>query len=218
MTEPDGVALYGGWVLIVQVASKMPVRGWLHNGKRALSTSDLSARTGCPESVFSRLFELLVSEDLCWLEIASSVLPACYQSVPTCPDVLGHVGTTRPDPTRPGSTGQDITRPDKSLSVPGATHEPDTGADRNGSGTTKAQRFIQLFVLRHVEAFGFVGDSLERQRKPLTAVAARVATYSDRTERMEQSLGLVKEKREAGMTSPVRAWQAEMNRRYPKHG
>jgi hypothetical protein len=63
----DGAALYGAWCLIVQVASKCPVRGFLADHDGPLDAIDLSDKTCIPESIFQRALEILTSPAIGWL-------------------------------------------------------------------------------------------------------------------------------------------------------
>ena len=65
----DGPALYGAWVLLVQVASKCPQRGVLADQDGPLDAEDLSLKTGCPAEVFAKAFEILTSPKIAWLEV-----------------------------------------------------------------------------------------------------------------------------------------------------
>lgn len=70
MTRPDGIGMYGAWVLIVQVAAKCTVRGRLADEKgKPLSAGDLSLKTGAPSSVFEDALNLFASEEIGWLEV-----------------------------------------------------------------------------------------------------------------------------------------------------
>lgn len=58
-----------GWTYILQVASKMPTRGVLHDGDEALRPIDLHFKTGIPAKIFELAFEVLVAPEIGWLEI-----------------------------------------------------------------------------------------------------------------------------------------------------
>ncbi len=62
--------LFCAWILILQVASKMPVRGTLYKD-RPLTAKDLAYRTGFPEEIFSLAFTVLVDPEIGWLERVS---------------------------------------------------------------------------------------------------------------------------------------------------
>lgn len=69
--------LFTAWVLIVQVASKMPTRGLLVDEDGALTAADLADMTGFPESIFHLAFTVLTQPNIGWLErVAGSTLPA----------------------------------------------------------------------------------------------------------------------------------------------
>jgi hypothetical protein len=85
MAHDDGPALYGAWLLIVQVASKCPVRGVLADADGVLDADDLAAKTGCPASLFVKAFELLTHPKVAWLEVEQ--LPADSQHAKSVPTV-----------------------------------------------------------------------------------------------------------------------------------
>ena len=63
--------LFAAWILIVQVASKMPVRGLLVDGDGPLDSQDLADKTGFPSKIFDLAFVVLVEPKIGWLEHAS---------------------------------------------------------------------------------------------------------------------------------------------------
>jgi hypothetical protein len=65
--EKDGLALYGAWSLIVQIASKCPVRGTLADLDGPLSAEDLEDKTGLPARGFERLLEFAATDRIGWL-------------------------------------------------------------------------------------------------------------------------------------------------------
>jgi hypothetical protein len=106
ITMPNGPALFGAWVLMVQMASRAPgprdgrlVRG---NGKPHDARS-LYAATGCPEAVFKEAIELLIS-DMEWIE---DIEPESENSVispeSTNPRTLSPQETTAPPQPAPPS-------------------------------------------------------------------------------------------------------------------
>ena len=58
--EKNAVDIFCGWVLIVQLASKMPVRGILKNKYRDLTTQDMANMTGFPERIFKAATDYLI--------------------------------------------------------------------------------------------------------------------------------------------------------------
>lgn len=79
MQRPDGLAIYGAWCLIVQVASKCPTRGVLHDG-HPLTAEDLAIRTRAPQAAFEAALQLLSSPAFGWI-----LAPAC--GIPAAPRV-----------------------------------------------------------------------------------------------------------------------------------
>jgi hypothetical protein len=63
----NAVAIFCGWNLIVQVASKTPVRGILADEDGPLDAEDLAAMTGFPAEIFSAALEFLSSDRIGWL-------------------------------------------------------------------------------------------------------------------------------------------------------
>ncbi len=105
MMLKDGIAVYGAWLLIVQVASKMPVRGTLENENGPLDATDLAARTGAPAKAFDRAFEVLTDPKIGWLErVATSPLGDAGSVLPERPDEASPHNQTRPDTRRQQST------------------------------------------------------------------------------------------------------------------
>lgn len=69
--------LFTAWVLIVQVASKMPTRGLLVDEDGPLTAEDLGDMTGFPAAIFHLAFTVLTQPSIGWLErVAGSTLPA----------------------------------------------------------------------------------------------------------------------------------------------
>lgn len=67
----NGVALYGAWQLIVQVASKCPIRGTLSDSDGPLTPADIADKTGAPESIIKSALDVLISQDVKWIEVVS---------------------------------------------------------------------------------------------------------------------------------------------------
>lgn len=58
ISRSDGAALFGAWNALIQVASKMPVRGVLADEYGPLTAEDLQLKTGIPATLFQTLLEL----------------------------------------------------------------------------------------------------------------------------------------------------------------
>lgn len=68
MRHANGPALYGAWILILEVASKCPLqRGVLADENGPLDADDLEDKTDCAAAVFREAFDVLVSDKIGWL-------------------------------------------------------------------------------------------------------------------------------------------------------
>lgn len=68
LSHPQGAAAYGVWVLLVQIAAKMPLRGTLADQTGAYTAADLSLLTGIPEGQVVDALEVLCSPRIGLLE------------------------------------------------------------------------------------------------------------------------------------------------------
>lgn len=69
LSDPQGAAAYGVWVLLLQIAAKMPCRGVLADATGAYTPSDLALLTGLPELQVQAALELLGSPRIGLLEL-----------------------------------------------------------------------------------------------------------------------------------------------------
>jgi len=67
MNHPKSTILFSGFILIVEVASKMPTRGILFDDGRVIDSEDLSLMTGFPKEHFDLCFDVLTQEKYQWL-------------------------------------------------------------------------------------------------------------------------------------------------------
>ena len=98
MRLPNGPALYGTWILLAQVASKMPVRGVLRDEDGPLDADDLSIKTEAPAELFTEALEVLSNPKykIEWLEIVAE-----SPDVPgRAPDMPGESPGVLPDAGR----------------------------------------------------------------------------------------------------------------------
>lgn len=84
MKMPDGLALYGAWVLIVQVASKCPKRGILADDDGPLTAEDIALKCNASEEQIQHALNVLSSQEIGWIECerwehAGSTLPVHSQ-------------------------------------------------------------------------------------------------------------------------------------------
>gem|GEM_PF-6256472 len=126
MRMPDGVATYGCWMLILQVASKCPTRGILADADGPLTAEDISLKTDAPQALIERALEVLTSPQVGWLLVdgnhekpspqapdyqsATTPLPADYQrsttALPTH-NSTEHNNTNTPLPPFQGDAVED---------------------------------------------------------------------------------------------------------------
>lgn len=99
MAHPNGVAHYGAWNLILQIASRCTTRGLLVSGRNVPHTArSLALVSRCPEAIMAEAIPRLL--DIGWLE---EVDPDAAQPV---------AGRAQPSAGRPTTTGQDSTGQD----------------------------------------------------------------------------------------------------------
>ncbi len=68
LSERDGSALYGCWILIVQVASKCPERGTLADEDGPLTPADIALKTRVSVELVERTLKRLSDNDIRWIE------------------------------------------------------------------------------------------------------------------------------------------------------
>jgi hypothetical protein len=96
MSRPDGIAIYGAWVLIVEIASKCPDRGELVRDGTPLTCEDLALMTGGQVEAFRTAIEVLSQPEIGWIELADGGVDSTSQRVDSASQ-------------RVATTGQDIT-------------------------------------------------------------------------------------------------------------
>lgn len=83
--HPQAEIVYAAWCLIVQVASRCPVRGVLENEHGPFTAEDLEDKTGFKSSIFTLAFSVLTRPDIGWLvaryQHATSTLPDCASAL-----------------------------------------------------------------------------------------------------------------------------------------
>jgi hypothetical protein len=90
--ERDSIALYGAWVLILQLASKSPKdrRGMLIRGENPITARGMSMMTGFPEKVFERALEFFSKPIIGWIVTEEWNAPMLDAAVKTA----AHAGKT----------------------------------------------------------------------------------------------------------------------------
>lgn len=71
MRMPNGLTIYGAWVLIVQIASKCPTRGVLADSDGPLTADDISLKCDAPTELIADALRVLSSPAVGWLEVQS---------------------------------------------------------------------------------------------------------------------------------------------------
>ena len=78
------VELFTAWILIVEVASKMPERGLLVDEDGPLDAEDLADKTGFPAEIFHLAFTVLTEPKIGWIErVAGDEIVPDLESAPS---------------------------------------------------------------------------------------------------------------------------------------
>lgn len=206
MAEEDGVSLYGAWMLIVEVAAKMPTRGVLATDDGPLDADDLSFRTGAPPEIFKKAFTVLCKPKIGWMlvaqwERAGSTVGACSHRMPATVHNSTVQYRTEPDKTEQNNTG----------SAPENSYREKTGSDRKKRGVDP---WRQKFVLKILEA-GAHPSRFDAERRPMLKLSERFVHRRDREAILDRCLAIAAEKASAGLDKPMAAFTAEVNKLWP---
>lgn len=117
MRLPEGLEIFGAWNLILQVASKCPVRGVLADADGPLTAADIADKTGAPADKIHHALTVCSHDSIGWITTGS-----------TLPDDSQRAGSALPlqDITEQDSTEQDKTPPNP---LKGEGDSPDTSAE-----------------------------------------------------------------------------------------
>lgn len=63
----DSSDVFTGWILLLQLASKMPKRGILRDEDGDLTFEDMALKTGCSEAVFETAINALNGKEIGWI-------------------------------------------------------------------------------------------------------------------------------------------------------
>lgn len=110
----DGESLYGVWILILQIASKCPVRGTLVDlDGQALTPADMADKTGVKEKLFETALKLLCSKEIDWMEQIDAISTSQHaDSASQCTDSTSqHDATIGNGMVWNGMGGQDMEVP-----------------------------------------------------------------------------------------------------------
>ena len=105
--HPQGEVVYGAWCLIVQVASRCPVRGVLADEHGPITAARMEDKTGFIASIFTLAFSVLTDPDIGWLvaryqdatrpnlEASSALGRKGREVLPPLPPQGGGLGSTK---------------------------------------------------------------------------------------------------------------------------
>jgi len=144
----DGVPVFAAWTLILEVASKMPVRGVLADEDGPLDAEDLAAMTGFPVQIFDLAFSLLTQDKIAWLE-ADGEKP---QSVPELPGASRDFALEQNRTEEQGTTenNKDVGSREKSRSPGSIAQRSAKGCDEEfleGLQRSEAYRMLNVRML-----------------------------------------------------------------------
>lgn len=103
---PDGLAIFGTWILILQVASKMPSRGLLEDQDGPLEPQDIADKTGADPELIKRAFSVLSSKEIGWISQClpeSPEIPVANRREWKGMEGNGRVADGREDPGQPAT-------------------------------------------------------------------------------------------------------------------
>lgn len=63
----DGMEIFGAWILLLELAAKMPERGTLKDNDGDLSFEDMELITGFPQKSFKNAISFLSSDEMKWI-------------------------------------------------------------------------------------------------------------------------------------------------------
>lgn len=68
-SQKNGVQIFAAWCLMVQLASKMPIRGILADEDGPLTLEDMAIKTRMPVSIFEQAVQYLTRPEIGWLRV-----------------------------------------------------------------------------------------------------------------------------------------------------
>ncbi len=134
--NPQRTEIFCAWMLILQVASKMPDRGVLIDEDGPLTTDDLAVMTGFPEALFALAIPALIDRKIGWMEIVDASyrenLPASAGAPGSSPDVpwkdpstgKGGEGRVGHNPTGPKKGKTEVSFSSDSSPTPSSSSPP----------------------------------------------------------------------------------------------
>lgn len=106
MAMPNGISIYGAWVLIVQVAAKSTPRGVLRDEDGPLTAEDIAIKTGAPATVIQEALDALSSARIGWIvAVESEHTPSTLRATETPDNGAGHQPPTSSGAEDTGQVG-----------------------------------------------------------------------------------------------------------------
>lgn len=161
MRHRNREALFGAWILILEVASRCPTRGLLVDADGPLTAKDIADKTDSRESIIAEAIEVLSAPAVGW--IIKEICPEASRSFPKLPESSGLQDRTGQDNTREIPYGI-------SCSEPQAASEP----DERGSQPTECAGVASPEAARGILVFPCVGKG----PREWSLTEAKLAEYS----------------------------------------
>lgn len=150
MAMANGPALYGAWIMILQVASKCQTRGELADEDGPLTAEDLAFKTGGSESLFSEALTVFSGDSIRWLE--AEELGARSQTTPSTLPARSHRATsTLPEPATVSSQNRT-----EGNGTEGDRTEGTERKEGTASAASRSKRFLKPSV---AEVSAYISES-----------------------------------------------------------
>lgn len=170
MRMADGLAIYGCFHLIIQVASKCPIRGRLEDSDGPLSASDISDKTGAPVELIQRALDVCVSREIGWIGRSDATPSPLRDDSESTPSLAP---PTRQDNTRQNETGQDETKQDDAARGTGDGQPLRQPRSRSNFDPLTVALPAELDTPLFRESWGKWVVFRQKKRKPISEDAAR---------------------------------------------
>lgn len=123
------IEIYGAFQVMVQVASKMPARGYLCDEDGPFDAEDLALMTGFPDLAFARAFKELTGSPIEWLECVTPLELASFREIlPASPGISGNLPASPETlPASPAISGNLPASKKQSVDEKGMALQRDTG-------------------------------------------------------------------------------------------
>jgi len=152
---PDGMALYGAWCIIVQIASKCSPRGCLVKSGVPLDAQAISMLSGASAAAVEECIRVVSQPDIGWLVLQNEpqIHPPDTRLTPEC-----HPPDTQVSPTRhPRAAPRARALPFRSLVLTTKTNTTEKST-RNGNGRWKHDEAFMRFTVDYLATGGAFVD------------------------------------------------------------